>query len=139
LGDTEGANQSTREWIAMTHTFEAVEVERAQWSAAFQQLFPKSKWPVNRSHRGRGASPYWLSVIIFIGHQFGTTVIFTALFTFAWSLDFFCAWLSTVHLLAADISKLVSRVELALAYGDAALCACFWIEGAWLFFKETRK
>src|SRR5689334_17489078 len=105
----------------MAHTFEAVEGARGECGAASLQLFPKSKWPAHRSHRRRSPSPYWLSVIIFIGHQFGTTVIFTMLFTFAWSLDFFCTWLSTIHLLADDISKLVSRVELALAYGDAAL------------------
>ena len=91
LSDTEGANQSTREWIAMAHTFEGVEGARGQCGATFLQLFPKSKWPAHRSHRRRSPSPYWLSVIIFIGHQFGTTVIFTMLFTFAWSLDFFCA------------------------------------------------
>jgi hypothetical protein len=128
----------TRERIAMSHTFDAVELNRAELSAAFQALFSKSKRPAHRSHRGRDPSPYWLSVMIFIGHQFGTTVIFMTLFTFAWSLDFLCAWLSTIHLLADDISKLVSRVELGLAYGDTALCACFWIEGVWLFFKETR-
>jgi hypothetical protein len=122
----------------MSHTFDAVEVERAELSAAFEWLFPKSRWPVNPPRRGRGAS-YWLSVMIFVGHQFGTTVIFTMLFTFAWSLDFFCAWLSSIHLVAEDIAKLVSRIEITLAYGDAVLCACFWIEGAWTLFKETRR
>ena len=123
----------------MNLTFEAVELDRAELSAAFEQIFRKSKWPANRPRRwGRGPS-HWLAMIIFVGHQFGTTVIFATFLTFAWSLDFFCAWLNSVYLFSDDVLKLASRVELALVYGDAALCACFWLDSAWTLFKETRR
>jgi hypothetical protein len=122
----------------MNHTFEAVELDRAELSAAFQRLFPTSKWPVNGSHHGR-RPPYGRSVLIFIGHLLGTAVLYATLFTTAWSLGVLCTRLHSIHPFADGIFKLVSRVELALVYGNTALCACFWLEGAWLFFKETRR
>jgi hypothetical protein len=113
-----------------------VELNRAELSAAFQQLFSRSKWPANESRHGRGPS-YVLSAIKFIAHMAATTAIYATLITLAWSLGVLCARLNGIQLFSEGMFELVSRVELALAYFDTVLCTYFSIHGAWRFFKET--
>jgi hypothetical protein len=137
-GDMEGAHQTTREWITMNHTFAAAEVDLAELSAAFERLFPSSNWPTKRSRHERGPS-YVLSAVKFIAHMVATTAIYAALITLAWSLGVLCTLLNGIQLFSDEMIELVSRVELALAYFDTALCGYFSIHGAWRFFKETTR
>lgn len=71
--------------------------------------------------------------------MFGTTFIYLVLFTLAWMLGVFSAWLNELHALPDETLTLLSRVELAIVYGDTAVCGYFWLIGAYRFLKELMR
>jgi len=72
-----------------------------------------------------------------LGHLLGTTTVFIALFTFAWTIGFATAYLNGIHPFSPEILRIAARVEVMILYADIALCGFVSLLGMWRFCKDV--
>jgi hypothetical protein len=85
---------------------------------------------------GNRRPSYWISILYLIGHLFGTALIFTSWFLFAWGISFLLSWCNAVHPLPVEISWFVTKTEIGLVYADAVFCGVVLLGGTWRFIRD---
>ena len=84
----------------------------------------------------RRSKSFWESAWTLIGHLLGTAAIFVTLFGIAWGLSWLLAGLDSLHSFPPEILAIITRIEVWLIYGDAAVCGLVLLIGTVRFCIE---
>ena len=71
-----------------------------------------------------------------MGHLLATSLIFLFLFAIAWALSWTLTCLDSLHEFPPEIFGIITRFEVWLIYGDAALSGAVLLIGAYRFFSD---
>ncbi len=98
-----------------------------------------SGWRVTTRSRRGGSSPSHGICLRLLGHLLSTALVYLALLSLTWGVSQCVIWLNSFGPLPDDASRFLSRLKLALLYGEGSLFAYFWAAGAWHLFKEMKQ
>jgi hypothetical protein len=92
---------------------------------------------MNYSWDRHGKATYWSHIVKLIGHLCCTALVFITVFGLAWIASLVFSYLDSIHKFPAEISKLVSKLEVGLIYIDFVLSGFVLLAGVVRFVSDV--